>query len=294
MDIRVLRYFLAVAQTENISHAAELLHLTQPTLSRQLRELEQELGKDLFHRGGRRITLTEEGLLLRQRAAEIVELVDKAAAEVRDAGETVAGDVYLGGGETEAMALIARTAKALRAAHPQVRFHLYSGNADDVMARLDKGLLDFALIIQPFDSSKYDGIPLPHADRWGVLLRRDHPLAAKASVTPKDLQTQPLILSNQSMTIHGLAGWLGRDLNALPVAATYNLIYNASLMVAEGVGCALALDKLVSTGPDSPLCFRPLDPPLEAGLELVWKRGAAFSKPAAKFLELLKETITKS
>lgn len=291
MEVRVLRYFLAVAQEESISGAAEYLHLTQPTLSRQLMDLEDELGKKLFLRGSRRVTLTEDGLLLRKRASEIVELVDKTESEFREIGESVSGDIYIGAGETHAMRLISRTARDLQAAHPHIRYHLFSGNADDVTERLDKGLLDFGILIEPVNLKKYDYIRLPATDIWGVLMRRDSPLAQRASIRPEDLWDLPLLTSRQSMAKHELSNWLRRDFDELNVAATYNLLFNAALMVEEGMGYALTLDRLVETMAVDGLCFRPLEPRLEVGLDIVWKRYQVFSKAAEKFLEHLQATF---
>ena len=210
MELRVLRYFLAVAREESISGAAQFLHLTQPTLSRQLMELEEELGKQLFVRGNRRVTLTEDGVLFRKRADEILALVDKATMEMTADEENIAGDIYIGAGETDAMRLIAREAKKLRARYPQIRYHLHSGNAEDVSERLDKGLLDFGLLIEPVDLKKYDYLRLPAADTWGVLMRRDHPLAAKELVSPGDLVKLPLLVSQLTDSWEALCGWLGR------------------------------------------------------------------------------------
>lgn len=285
MELRVLRYFLAVTREQTISGAAQYLHVSQPSLSRQLMDLEKELGQQLFVRGNRRITLTEAGELLRRRADELVLLADKTEAELRSMQEVVSGDVYIGGGETEAMRLIARAARDLQAAHPHICYHLYSGNADDVTERLDKGLLDFGLLIEPFDKQKYDFIRLPVSDRWGVLMRRDSPLAERQTICPADLRDLPLIISRQSMVLHALSDWFDRPIEELHVAATYNLLFNASLMVEEGVGYALCLDHLVHTGPDSALCFRPLSPTHQAGIGIVWKKYQVFSKAAAKFLE---------
>lgn len=285
MELRVLRYFLAVTREQTISGAAQYLHVSQPSLSRQLMDLEKELGQQLFVRGNRRITLTEAGELLRRRADELVLLADKTAAELRSMQDVVSGDVYIGGGETEAMRLIARAARDLQAAHPHICYHLYSGNADDVTERLDKGLLDFGLLIEPFDKQKYDFIRLPVSDRWGVLMRRDSPLAERQTICPADLRDLPLIISRQSMVLHALSDWFDRPIEELHVAATYNLLFNASLMVEEGVGYALCLDHLVHTGPDSALCFRPLSPTQQAGIGIVWKKYQVFSKAAAKFLE---------
>lgn len=288
MELRVLRYFLAVAREESISAAAESLHLTQPTLSRQLMDLEAELGKTLFLRGNRKVTLTQEGAFLRKRANEILDLVEKTQAEFQTSQEALSGDVYVGGGESDAMRLIARTAGALQSAHPQVRFHLYSGNAYDVGERLEKGLLDFGILMGTADLANYDYLQLPLYDSWGVLMRKDSPLAQKARVRPEDLWDQPLLLSRQALIKSSLSNWLQRDLGALNVVSTYNLLFNASLMVEEGLGYALALDKLINTSGDSPLCFRPLEPALRSELHVVWKKYQVFSKAAEAFLALLR------
>ena len=289
MELRVLRYFLAVAREESISAAAESLHLTQPTLSRQLIDLEAELGKTLFLRGNRKVTLTQEGAFLRKRANEILDLVEKTQAEFQTSQEALSGDVYVGGGESDAMRLIARTAGALQSAHPQVRFHLYSGNAYDVGERLEKGLLDFGILMGTADLANYDYLQLPLYDSWGVLMRKDSPLAQKARVRPEDLWDQPLLLSRQALIKSSLSNWLQRDLGALNVVSTYNLLFNASLMVEEGLGYALALDKLINTSGDSPLCFRPLEPALRSELHVVWKKYQEFSKAAEAFLALLRD-----
>lgn len=289
MELRVLRYFLAVAQEESISGAAEYLHLTQPTLSRQLMDLENELGKKLFVRGSRKVSLTEDGVLLRKRASEIVELVEKTESEFWGTDEVVAGDIYIGGGESEAMRLIARAARELQCAFPNVHYHLFSGNANDVCERLDRGCLDFGVLLEPGDLKRYDYIQLPVRDVWGALVRKDSPLAEKAALRPEDLRDQPLLFSRQAMGRDNLSAWFGQDYTSLNIVATYNLIYNASLMVEEGLGCALALDRLVNTSGDSPLCFRPLEPRLEVRLYVVWKKFQIFSKAAAKFLAVLQE-----
>ena len=291
MELRVLRYFLAVAWEENISAAADYLHLTQPTLSRQLMDLEEELGKKLFLRGNRKITLTEDGVLFRRRASEILDLVEKTESEFRSVDEVVAGDIYIGGGESEAMRLVARTACALRERHPGIHYHLYSGNADDVGERLDKGLLDFGILIEPFDKKKYDSLRLPVRDRWGVLMRKDSPLAGRERICPEDLLDKPLLHSRQSKVLDGIQTWFGRDLEELNIVGTYNLLYNASLMVEEGGCYALCLDKLINTTGDSSLCFRPLENQVTAGMDLVWKKYQVFSKAEEKFLEAVREQM---
>lgn len=285
MELRVLRYFLAVAREETISGAAKYLHLSQPSLSRQLMELERELGKELFVRGNRRITLTEEGELLRKRAGEIITLVERTENELRDTEEMIGGEVCIGGGETYAMSLIAGIARDMRREYPDIRYQLYSGNGDDVSEKLDKGLLDFGLLIEPFDRRKYDFIKLPVKDRWGVLMRKDSPLAEKERVTPEDIIDLPLIISRQSMATEEISGWMGKDMNELNVVGSYNLIFNASLMVAEGVGYALCIDRLVNTYENSRVCFRPLSPGIEVGIDIVWKKYQVFSRAAEKFLE---------
>lgn len=256
------------------------MHLTQPTLSRQLKDLEQELGKKLFIRSSHNIILTAEGMLLRKRAEEIVDMVDRLAAEFRSMEETISGDVYIGGGETDAMKQIARVVRDLQSSYPNIRYHLYSGNEDDVTERLDKGLLEFGILIQPADLSKYNYINIPAKDVWGVVMRKDSPLAFKDTIQPADLLHVPLICSRQAMkqTIskNEFAAWFGDGFDKLNVVTTYNLAYNAAIMVEEGVGYAITLDKIVNTSSDSSLCFRPLEPRLESGLNMVWKNIRSF------------------
>ncbi|HJA49500.1 MAG TPA: LysR family transcriptional regulator [Candidatus Agathobaculum intestinipullorum] len=286
MELRVLQYFLAVAREQNISAAAQSLHLTQPTLSRQLRELEDELGKQLLIRGSRKVTLTEDGMLLRRRAEEILDLVSRTEQEVMRPDEAVTGDVYIGTGETDGVRQLAQAAKRVQQAHPGVRFHIVSGDAVDVCERLDKGLLDFGVLLGDIDRTRYNYMALPMKDVWGVLMRCDSPLAGQATVSPEQLWDKPLILSRQADNKSGLYRWLGREPTQLHTVATYNLIYNASLMVDEGMGYAFTLDKLVNTE-SSNLCFRPLRPRLELGMHLVWKKSQVFSKAAALFLKEL-------
>ena len=292
MELRVLRYFLAVAKEESITAASETLHVTQPTLSRQLMELEEEFGKKLFIRGNRKITLTDEGILLRKRAEEIVELVEKTETEITASDEIINGDIYIGGGETDAMRIIAHIVKKLQEKYPQVKYHLFSGNADDVTERLDRGLLDFGVVIEPANIQKYDYLKLPATDTWGVLMRKDSPLAQNTVIKPKDLHNIPLLCSRQSMVGKGISQWIGKDFEKLDIVATYNLVYNASLMVEEGIGYALSFDKLVNTTGNSALCFKPLEPKLEVGLNIVWKKSQVFSKAAKKFLEMLESELS--
>lgn len=291
MELRVLRYFLAVAREENITAAAGRLHISQPALSKQLMELEAELGKKLFIRGKRRIALTEDGMFLRKRAQEIVALADKTEADFKMQDAVVGGDVYIGGGETRAIQYIASAIQRLRAQHPQIRFHLHSGNGEDVAERLDKGLIDFGLFVGQTDLKKYDYLRLPTVDIWGLLLRKDHPLAGRAYIAPEDLEGIPLLCSRQALIQNELSGWLGFSPEKLDIAGTYNLIYNASVMVEAGIACAITIDGLIQTSGESALCFRPLKPGIEAGLFVAWKKYQVFSKAAEKFLEALQAAL---
>ena len=291
MELRVLQYFLAVAREQRILGAAEYLHLSQPTLSRQLKDLEEELGKQLFIRGNRKITLTEEGMILRKRAEEIMELVKKTESEIALSDEAVAGDIHLGAGETEAIRFVAKAANELQSEYPLIRFHIASGDTADVIERLDKGLIDFGILFDPADLSEYHHLRLPMKDEWGVLMRRDAPLAGKAAVCPEDLWDKPLILSRQQREGSELSLWMRRDFSQLNIVATYSLLYNGSLMVDEGMGYALCLDRIINVTGESNLCFRPLSPGLVVGMNIVWKKYQVFSKASEKFLQCLQRHI---
>lgn len=284
MEIRVLQYFLAVAREQSISGAAEFLHLSQPTLSRQLKDLEDELGKQLFIRGNRKITLTEDGMLLRKRAEEIVELVKKTENEITLSNEIITGDIHIGTGETDAVRLIAKTANKITANNPQIRFQIISDDRADVLERLDKGLFDFGVLIGSVDTTKYNSFTFPVHDTWGILMRRDSPLAKKQTVCPKDLWDKPLLISRQTSNYTILSNWLKKDIESLNIVATYNLIYNASLMVDEGAGYAFCLDKLINTTGQSNLCFRPFELMLKSEINMIWKKYQIFSKASALFL----------
>ena len=281
MELRVLRYFLAVAREQSISAAAEALHLSQPTLSTQLKAMEDELGKQLFIRRGkgvRKVVLTEEGMLLRKRAEEILALVQKTEMEIQVSGSSIVGDVYIGAGETDIVRLFARAAKAIQRKYPDIHYHLSSGNAEYVLESLDKGLIDFGLLYGVLDRSKYEAITLPTADAFGVLMRKDAPIAEKPVITPEDLWDKLLIVSQQEERDGWpVAAWMRQDIAKLNIVATYNLIFNASLMVDEGLGYAICFDKLINTT-GSTLCFRPLAPPIYATAHIVWKKYQVFSK----------------
>lgn len=290
MEIRVLRYFLAVAQEGSVTRAARALHLTHPTLSRQIRELEEELGQTLFSRGGRELSLTREGLLLRQRAEEIVGLAEITEKEFRSLGEkTVSGDLSLGCGESKALSFVTDALKVLQDEHPLIIPHFFSGNGEIVMDRLDKGLLDFAVLMGAENTERYYSLPLPNHDTWGLLMDKDDPMAQKKAITAEDLLGIPLILSSQSLSRDELSGWLGFPMSRLHIAATYTLLFNGSLMVRSGLGYALCFDHIAPSGKDSPFAFRPLTSPLS----LVWKKHQILSAPAEAFLAKIREAGEK-
>lgn len=292
MELRVLRYFLAVAAAGNLTHGAASLHITQPTLTRQIRDLEEELGCQLFHRTNHSVELTDAGMELREYAQQIVDLAEKAKSQLQHGADNISGWIYIGSGETKAMQGIADVLHGLRNDHPGVRIHLLSGNAQDVMERLDRHLLDFGILIQPADTTRYDHMDLPAKDVWGVIMRKDSPLAELEAVNRESLLDVPLILSRQAMQDTGSPNefreWFGADVDRLHVAATFNLVYNAAIMVSGGIGYAVAIDGLADTREDSPLCFRPLNPPLESGLTLIWNKHSAFSPPALAFLDRMR------
>lgn len=298
MELRVLKYFLAVAREGSFTRAANYLHVTQPTLSRQILDLEYEVGQKLLIRGKHSVTLTQEGMLLRKRAEEILSLVNKTEAEFGAIGDEFTGDIYIGGGESKAMKLIAEIIKELQEKHPKIRYHLYSGNADDVTERLDKGLLDFGILIQPVDISKYDSISLPVKDVWGLVMRNDTPQAEKKTINRQDLINLPLLYSRQlirqNLENNTYADWFGKYIDKLNIVATYNLIYNAALLVDAGVGYAVTLDNLINTQEHSNICFRPFEPKLESGLDIVWKKHQVFSKAAELFLKKIQEKFSFS
>lgn len=289
VDIRVLRYYLAVCREGNMSRAAQVLHVTQPTLSRQIADLERELGCTLLVRGSRTVTPTEKGLYLRRRAEEIVALADQTASELVHADEMVEGDVYIGAGESEGMRHVAMRIRTFRERHPQVRFHVRSSNSIDVIEWLERGLVDFAVLIAFPDINRFEHVRLPGADAWGVLIPNGHPLARKGAVRSRDLEGVPLILSEQALETGELSQWLGDSKDRFVMAATYNLAFNAAQLVREGVGCALVLDKLITTGPGTGLVFRPMVPPVISTIDFAWKRDQAHSTAAKLFAEEMKK-----
>lgn len=285
MDIRALRYFLAVARLQHITKAAAFLHISQPSLSVQIQNLEAELGKPLLKRVKHRISLTAEGELLCKRAEEILSLVDKTAAEIQRADNLISGDIAIASGEIEAMALAMETAGTLRQQYPQIRWHFFSGDASAIGERIEHGLVDFGIFLAPVDVTKYEMLPLPVSMTWGILMRGDSPLAARHVVTDRDMAGLPLITPERLELRQQCVGWLHQDISTLPIAATYNLVHLALPLVRHGFGYALVMDKLINLTHEPDLCFRPIAPAMTAPLCLVWKKYRPLSRQAQVFLD---------
>ncbi len=283
MEFRVLQYFLAVTREGNISAAAQSLNLSQPSLSRQLKDLEEELGAKLFIRGNRRIELTEEGLILRKRAGEIMQLVELTESEISEVKNNISGTLSIGAGESLSMHRITEVFRRLKENYPDIRLNVVSGDTEDLQDRLDRGLLDFALIFTDFDRNTYHHLTLEEKEIFGVIMRRDDALAEKEYITVKDLYDKPLIVSRAN----GLDIFSGSQARRLQVAATYNLLYNASLMVEDGIGVAISFDGLVDTSGNSSLCFRPLYPEISVSPSLIWKRHQKLSIISQLFIKQL-------
>ncbi|WP_316631755.1 LysR family transcriptional regulator [uncultured Ruminococcus sp.] len=287
MEFRVLQYFLAVTREGNISAAAQSLHLSQPSLSRQLKELEEELGVTLFIRGRRRIELTEEGLILRKRASEMMQLVELTESEISEVKNDISGTLSIGAGESRSMRRITAVFKELKDQYPNIRLNIVSGDTEDLQDRLDRGLLDFALIFTDFDKEAYHYLPSSSKEIFGVIMRKDSDLADKDFITIKDLYNKPLIVSRAN----GLHLFNSPQVRRLQIAATYNLLYNASLMVEDGIGYAISFDRLVDTSDTSPLCFRPLSPEISVTPTLIWKREQKLSIVSQLFIDRLSNRI---
>ena len=287
MELRVLKYFLAVAREENITKAAALLHLTQPTLSRQLMQLEEELGVQLFHRSRYHIILTDDGMLLRRRAQELVDLAEKTAMEFRQKDQ-LRGEISIGSGDLEGMSLLAGMLASFQKLHPEVTYQIYSGNADHTKERIEGGTLDLGLLLEPVDISKYDFIRMPVKERWGVLVHEDGPLAQKEAVTPEDLAGVPLILTRRELILQEMERWFGPYAQQLQVTATGNLPYNMALLAGAHMGAYLTL-KLHCTYDN--LRFVPLSPLLESSTVLAWKKAEPFSPAVAGLIRHIKECL---
>ena len=287
MEFRELRYFLAVAREENITRAAESLHIAQPSLSKQLMELEKKLGKKLLIRGKKKIILTEEGVILRKRAEEIIELVEKTEQEIRYDLEEVMGDIYIGGSISESVLAVAAE---LRNIYPGIRFHFYCGDAVDVSERLNHGSLDFAVMLEPIDNIKYDFVSLPDGSEWGILMKKSDPLALKKALTKEDLKRIPLIMHQRIGLQNEIAHWAGTDIDHLNIAATYNVVHGSPVpFVMQGMGYFLTTRDLLAPTLDPEVCFLPLEPELPTRSALVWKKHALFSKVSEIFIHTVKQ-----
>ncbi len=291
MEIRVLRYFLEIARAGNMTRAAETLHVSQPTLSKQIKDLEQELGKKLFRRSSSAMTLTDEGMLLRKRAEDIVAMVDKTSDEFKSMNDITGGEVHIGCAESHQVKYLAQTIKEFKVKYPMFRFHLTSGNTEQVAERLDRGLIDFAVIVEPPNLSKYNYLELPEADVWGLVMKKEDPLARKETICFEDLIGLELICSAQGMKFD-ISRWCGEKADMLDLSGTINLAYNGSVFVREGLGYMLTFDRLINTGPESGLCFRPLEPLLETKMYVIWKKYQVFTPIAQLLLDELKERLS--
>lgn len=292
MELRILRYFLAITREENITKAAELLHITQPTLSRQLMQLEEELGSQLFIRGKNKIILTEAGMLLKRRAEEIIDLTDKTEKEFLQQDDLLTGEIFIGGAEIYNMHFLAKMMKDFQKQYPHIQYHLYSGNADDVKAKIDQGLIDIGVLLEPVNIEKYEFIRLPQKEVWGVVVPENSFVAKQGYATPKDLLDAPLMISSRSIVQHEIASWFGEDFEKLNIVSTFNLINNAAIMVEEGIGYAITLDKLIYTNEKRKICFVPLYPKLETRTVIVWKKYQVFSPATTRFIKLLHDKIS--
>ena len=284
MELRTLKYFLEVAREGSITRAATHLHITQPTLSRQIAQIEDELGEKLYTRENYGIRLTEEGLLLKKRAEEMLELEEKIRLEF--SGGNISGTIYIGAGETVGIKHIAKIIKHLREKYHEIKFRMISADAEDVTDKLDRGLIDFGVFVGKMNLDKYDCITLPHYDTWGIMTRYDDELASKKFIVPEDLRGRELLLSHQAKVQGEFVEWLGYSVDKLNIIGTHNLAYNASVMVREEVGVLLTISGIVNVAGENDLRFIPLRPELKAGLVLAWKKDAVISKAARKFLEI--------
>lgn len=288
MEIRVLRYFLTVAREENITRAADILHVTQPTLSRQLSQLEEELEAQLFIRGKRKIKLTDAGMLLRRRAQEIIELVDKTEKEFSEQNNLISGEISIGSAESASANILPKLLREFSQTYPQVTYDLHTGNADQIKYRIDNGLTDIGILMEPVDIEKYDFIRLSQEERWGVLIPKNDILANKDYVTSKDLLDLPIINTKRTVVQNEIASWFGDDYEKLHIFATYNLINNASILVKNGLGYAITIEGAILSNQNDSLCFKPFYPELTTKSVLVWKKHQAFNPSATKFIEFIK------
>ncbi|MDE5597464.1 MAG: LysR family transcriptional regulator [Lachnospiraceae bacterium] len=294
METRLLQYFLAVAEEQSITKAADYLHITQPTLSKQMMDLEAALGKQLLIRGKKKVTLTEDGAYLLGKAQEIISLIEKTENSFHEGEQTITGDVYIGCGEFRSTYAIMEVIRSIQQGNPGISFHFFSGNGDLIIERLDKGLLDIGILLEPKISPRYDYQKLPFCETWGVLMRKDSPLASHESISANDLSGLPLIVSNQTFNSNKSIAFFEENKPASHIVASYNLIYNAGLMVEAGIGYALCIDGLINTTGDSPLTFRPLVSTFQPSLYLFTKKYQTFSKATKLFLTRFQEEMNKN
>ncbi|GIN57307.1 LysR family transcriptional regulator [Lederbergia ruris] len=291
MELRVLRYFMTVARMESITHAADALHVTQPTLSRQLTNLEEELGTQLLIRGKRKISLTDAGMLLLQRAEEILAIAAKTEREFKDQQNLVGGEISIGSVEAITSQMLSKWLKAFNTEYPQVSYRIFSGTGDEIKEKIDKGILDVGILLEPVNIEKYSFIRLPQKERWGILTKKSSPLAQKEHVTAKDLVGVPLVSPSRSIVQNEIASWFGDDYDDLHFLATYNLIFNAASLVENGLGHAICIEGALAPRSDRSLCFRPFDPELQSGSLIVWKKHKIFSPTTARFIQFIKHAL---
>lgn len=287
MELRTLRYFLAAADEGNITHAAEILHITQPSLSRQLMDLERELGTTLLIRGKRALTLTDDGMLFRQRAQEIVELANKAEREFIEKTDTISGVISLGATEAVGARLLARLIHQFMEKYPQVQVDFYSEMADQIRDKIDKGLIDIGLLLEPVDTSKYEFMRLSSKETWGILVRRDHPLAGKEQVYVQDILEYPLFLPKRENVRKEILNWIGVEEHQLNVKLNYNLLSNVALLVEEGAGCAVCLDGAIAIRACPDNVFKPLLPERTTRSVLMWKKDHMFNPATSLFVQMI-------
>ena len=289
MELRVLKYFLTVADEGNITRAADILHVTQPTLSRQLMELEDELGTALLIRGKRSVTLTDEGFLFKQQAEMIVELSDKLEHTFKDQKDVVCGTIRIGASEAVGCRALAAYMKEFREKYPDVQFDLYNGMADNIKEMLERGLLDLGLVLEPVDTAKFEYVRLPQKETWGLLLRKDHELAEKETINVEEIRPYPLIMPGREKAKNEVLHWMQCEERHLNIPAYYNLLSNAALLVEAGMGCAVCLDGALSIHADPDLCFRQLLPEHTTRSVILWKKNHLFSQAASLFVQTIQE-----
>lgn len=295
MELRVLKYFLTIADEQNISKAADIIHITQPTLSRQIMDLEDELGVKLFarNRQNRKFLLTDEGTRFYNYAQQIVDLSQKTLDEFKSSKSEVFGKIFIGAGETKSFETVAKAFKKIKMAHPKIELHIFSGDAAIISERLDRGLCDFGVFIGFNNAEKYNSIPLPRKDRWGLITRRDNPLAKYKKIRRENLleHYEPLMISQQALSKKELLDWFGGSMEKFNVIGSYNLIYNASVLIRTGVCSTISFDELADTSETSGLTFVPLEPPVESEAVLAWRKDFRLSKQAELLLEEIKDAF---